>query len=430
MKKTTVKLSLISVLLFFCFLNGHAQRDFRPGFVINNRHDTIHGYLLYKASSTSETCVFKKELAEKPVIYSPSDILAFRFSDGKYYVSREVTVETGKKLLFLEFLLKGKASIYYMRDGTDHYFIEKDGRIIELTEKEKIITTDWGQNYVKPDMYPGKLKSVLSDCPEIFPEIDRSNLNHSSLIRLARDYHARVCSTEECIVFQRRNVPVHVRVGLYGGFTMNRIQFGGRLTTVQYSGGVAKYGNQLVSGFSPGATAGCRVEVENIFSSFEHASLLVDVALQQFSSYHLTETGEYDMVTYNGHVYSLSRVSDYSHQTSLDVNVKTLALKIPLQFGCTFLKGGVRPYVTAGVMNMFILSQNKDLIVHRFADKFGKSIPTYHVGFTGSAGAKFMIRDNHYFFVDMGYEYTITTNVWADWRFINNQFGLKAGFAF
>lgn len=431
MKSSSLKFFLVSGLFLVCVLSGFSQRDFRPGCVINNQGDTLHGFLLYKAVNTSTTCIFKRELHEKQVSYTPADLLAFRFDDGKYFIRKEMPFEKGAKVVFVEFLFRGKANIYYLRDEADHYFIEKEeGQVIELTESEKIIMDHWGQKYVKPEQYTGKLKSVMSDCPEIFPEIDRASLNHASLIRLARDYHAKVCTTGPCIVFERPKKPVHLRFGVYGGFTMNRIQFGGRLTSVSYQGGVARYGNQLRSGFSPGELVGCRFEFENIFSSFEHAGILVDFVLQRFSEYHLTERGAYDMITYNGINYPMSNVSDFSHQTNIDVNINTLALKIPLQLSYTFLKGVVRPCVDLGIVNMFIISQNKEFILQRFADKFGKSIPSYHVGFIASAGARFMLKNNHYFFFDLGYEYTQTTNVWADWRFINNLFELKAGFAF
>ncbi|HLO90715.1 MAG TPA: hypothetical protein VK172_06060 [Lentimicrobium sp.] len=47
----------------------------------------------------------------------------------------------GKKV-FLEILIKGKISIYYLRDlEGDHYFIEKEGQpLINLPYKEGIIT--------------------------------------------------------------------------------------------------------------------------------------------------------------------------------------------------------------------------------------------------------------------------------------------------
>jgi hypothetical protein len=430
MKNACTKRNLTTILFLFLVIIAYPQRDFRPGYVISNNHDTIRGYLLYKAANTSTVCSFKKAIDVKQTDYDPSDILAFRFNDGKYYISKEAPVENGNKLVFLEFLIKGKANVYYMRDGTDHYFIEKEnGRIIELTEQEKTLTDENGTEYVKPGQYTGKLKSVLSDCPAIFPEVDQVHLNHSSLIRLAKDYHVKVCKDEQCIVFERNKKPVHVRFGVYGGVAINNVKFGGRLTRVNTSGGIIQYGDQLVSDWKPGGMLGCRLEFENLLSSFEHASLMVDFAIQGFSKYLLTETGEFDFIRFNGEDYRLSKAASFPYQTSLEVDLKTYALKIPLLFNYTFLKGKIRPYVNAGVMNMFIISQNDNFELYRFTEEYGKSIPTYHIGFIGSAGARIVFKDNHFLFFDVGYQFSQSTNVWPELRFINNQLEFKVGFS-
>jgi hypothetical protein len=183
---------ILGLMLLFADI-ACSQRDFRPGYVIMQNHDTVTGLVLYKAVKTSTVCSFKPGPDDQQVDYTPQDIRGFRFDDGKYYISREVSLADGKKLVFLEFLIRGKANIYYMRDGTDHYFIEKEnGPVIELTEEDKIISGENGVDYVKPEQYTGKIKSILADCPELYPEIDRASLSHSSLTRLAKDYHNKV----------------------------------------------------------------------------------------------------------------------------------------------------------------------------------------------------------------------------------------------
>ncbi|MEI7526575.1 MAG: hypothetical protein WCJ95_19670 [Mariniphaga sp.] len=431
MNKYTQTLYTVLMLLFSCCVLVHAQRDFRPGYLVNLNNDTIKGYLLYKAVNTSSVCVFKTTLNDLQIDYTPADILEFRFDNGKYYITKEVPLEIGKKLVFVEFLIKGKANVYYMRDGADHYFIEKEnGRMVELTESKKVFYDENGAEFVKPEQYSGKLKSVLSDCPEIYPVIDRTNLNHSSLIKLAKDYHYKVCKTEDCIVFERKKSPLRLHAGLYAGYTLNTIKFGGRLTTSHSANYPTTYGNQLVSNYVSGFLLGFRFEFENIFSSFEHASLLFDVAVQNYTKYHLTETGDYDLITYNGKEYILSRFPVSGRQTSLDVNINTWAIKVPLMLNYTFLKGKARPYVNAGFLNMFLISQNKDFNVDRFTAEYGKSIPTYHFGFTGAAGVKMVFKNKHYLFFDLSYEYSQSANVWPDLRFVCNQFGFKGGFSF
>ncbi len=80
---------LVSFLLcMFPFGFVAAQLDFRPGYTITNSNDTIKGVLLYKDFNTSKICKFRKGMDDNTTDYSPSDIHAFRFDDGKYYISK------------------------------------------------------------------------------------------------------------------------------------------------------------------------------------------------------------------------------------------------------------------------------------------------------------------------------------------------------
>jgi hypothetical protein len=81
-------------------------------------------------------------------------LLAFRFLDSKYYVTKEIN----NKKSFLEYLIKGKINIYYMRDEKgDHYYLDKEN--VELTEipyEEKIIYVDDIQFGEKQVFYESK----------------------------------------------------------------------------------------------------------------------------------------------------------------------------------------------------------------------------------------------------------------------------------
>ena len=428
-------ISTVVPFLFFLLLYSgglEAQRDFRTGYIISAKGDTTRGWVLYKDIHSNMVCTFKTSMESKPAEFTPDQLRAYRFDDGKYFVSKNAPLQDGAKLMFLEFLIKGKASIYFLREGADHYFIEKDdGMMMELTEPEKIVSGENGASYVKPEQYTGKLKIAMADCKEIYPEIERLNLNHSSLIKLAKDYHSKVCTSEQCIVFERKKKPFGVNFSFYGGLTLSRVKFGGRLTTVKGTNGNIEYGDQLVSDYAFGGLIGGRVEFRNVFSSLEHASLMLDIAFQNLSRYRLTETGESDIIVYNGVSYRMAgEPASLFYLKSIDVDIKTAVLRIPVLFNYTFLIGKVRPYFNAGVMNMFVISQNKEFQLQRFMVEYGKSVPVYHLGFTGACGARLYTNERSFFFLDLGYVYTLSMNVWPTLRFITNQFELKAGFSF
>lgn len=420
---------LISGALISLFsLQISAQRDFRPGFVILNNGDTVKGSIHYKATGTAVLCTFRAGPTFVPTDYNPYELAAFRFDDGKFFVSRMIESEPGPKKVFLEFLLKGKLNLYYMRDGSDHYYIEKEnGRLIELTEKEKIQIGAGGTQTVRPSQFEGKLRSVMADCPAIYPEINRTGLNHSSLIRLGKDYHEMVCTTEQCIVFERQKKPFRISVGLLVGYTFNRLKFGSQKTREQNGEPTADYGQQLVTGFSPGMAAGARLEFVNIFSTFEHVSVIVDFEMQRYSQYRLTATGETDQVHYEGNDYWLSSYPNIVYIKNLDVDIKTWMLKVPLRIRYTFRSGSVRPYLSAGVMNMLTVSQNEEFQLLRFTEEYGKSVPSYHFGLTLAAGSRIRIGQDLSIFVEGGYDYTQNYNVTQERRLSNSLFVLRAG---
>ena len=127
------------VLLGLIFITGiiNAQTDFRPGFIIKAEGDTIFGEIDYRGDLLmGEVCRFRLSERSYTVEFSPNDIIAYRFTDSKFYISKEVN---GRKV-FLEFLINGQVNIYYLRDvKSDYYFLEREGeKLIELPYEEGI----------------------------------------------------------------------------------------------------------------------------------------------------------------------------------------------------------------------------------------------------------------------------------------------------
>lgn len=167
MQKTFLILLLLSTLLL------HAQTSFKPGFVISLNNDTTYGEIDSRGDlQMSKICRFK-DAANEVIEYYPGDILAFRFVDGKYFVSKQY----GGESVFLEFLIKGKVNIYYLRsDDGNRYFIDKED--LGLTE----IPYEEGIRMVDGKRKPG----------------------HNNLMKLAETYHNTVCDDDKCIVYEKK----------------------------------------------------------------------------------------------------------------------------------------------------------------------------------------------------------------------------------
>lgn len=205
---------LIGLLLLAGLLN--AQTDFRPGYIISNTGDTLYGDVDYRGDLfMSIVCKFKD--AENTINeYSPYDIKAYRFDDSKYYVSREI----GKKKFFLEYLIKGKINVYYMRDENgDHYYLDKeDVQLTEIPYEKGIKYVDGKQVSYESNRHIGLLSYYMQDATDFQSRIQSiGKPEHRSLIKLAEDYHNNVCDDEQCIIYEKQQPLLKVNLEVVAG---------------------------------------------------------------------------------------------------------------------------------------------------------------------------------------------------------------------
>ena len=224
------------ILLGLLISNGilNAQTDFRPGYIIKTTGDTIFGQIDYRGDLLmSRVCRFKDKESEITEYY-PNDIMAFRFIDSKYYVSREIN----KRQVFLEYLIKGEINIYYMRDNFgDHYYLDKeDLKFTELPYEEGVKYVDNKRVYYESIKHIGILNYYMQDAPQLQSRISSvKELEHQNLIKLAEEYHNAVCQDEECIIYEKRlpllkfSISPFIGLTKYKGYDKFIKEFGGYL---------------------------------------------------------------------------------------------------------------------------------------------------------------------------------------------------------
>lgn len=413
-----MKWILISALLFLILRTNDCfgQNDWKAGFIIKNGNDTVYGFIDNRESvSNSRQCYFRKEEKGETQIFTPTELVGYRFTDDKFFISKSIEgIESGN-LLFLEFLIKGKVNVYHYKDSDDHYFIEKDAKIYELQNTKELKAVK-DQNYiVEKKEYIGMLGFLLKDA-NIQKAIEESTFRSQSLIELAKVYHEKICPNETCIVYERSVKTIHVIQSVHTGLSLNKINFGDR----------------TISDYRSGGFIGYRLEFENVLDWDRNISFAVDFNFQRFSNYKLTETkGNVSEILYNNVLSVLGPPTSYKTTgTSLDVNIKTVGLKIPITVIKTFSKGSTRPYIAAGILNMIKLSQNKDFIYYDFYNELEKSIPVYHLGLTGRTGFKKMFKNNQAMYFELNYEYSQSMNVNEFYNFFTNSFSMNLGYIF
>lgn len=198
----------------------HAQKDFKPGYIITNTGDTVHGEIDYRGDYLmNQKCTFRHNVSNTESVYYPGDILGYRFPGSKYYITKEIN----NAPVFLEYLVNGQVSIYcYRTDGEDRYYLDKEGiPIVEIPYKEEIIYDEKGMPHVhEPTKHIGVLGYYMQDAPGIKQKIEYiKKPDHKSLIKLAGTYHNMVCDDRSCIIYEKKLPAIKVNFGVVAGIS-------------------------------------------------------------------------------------------------------------------------------------------------------------------------------------------------------------------
>jgi hypothetical protein len=202
-----------------------AQQNIEQGYIITIQEDTIYGEIINNTYSTNATqCKFRPSDSKSFTIYYPGDIYGYRFTAGKYYVSKSITSDSVVKKLFLEFLIDGELDIYFYQDKgkINHYYASRDSlRLLELEYSVNIVNID-GEIFEKEIMkYVGVLNALTSDYPEFQNTIlTLKEPSHKKLIKFSEDYHNVACPNAECIIYQKK-IKYKFDIELVGGVKIN-----------------------------------------------------------------------------------------------------------------------------------------------------------------------------------------------------------------
>jgi hypothetical protein len=216
----------ITIIIFSVTCQLHSQ--YKKGYIIGNENDTTWGYINFEGSiRNSDHCNFISMPDSTLHKYYPGEIKAFRFLDSKYFSTEEVKAGNETKKVFLEWLIKGRASILtYTQENTKtrYFIIPENEPLRELVNTLDIIERngDTFEHYKKE--YVGDLKYYFKDCPEIYKEIETTPFNSKPLINIAKEYHERTCKTGDCIIFEDKDRQMHFEIGGSVSYLFSRLK--------------------------------------------------------------------------------------------------------------------------------------------------------------------------------------------------------------
>lgn len=208
------------ILLAISFSSGilYAQTDFRSGYIINNSGDTLFGEIDYRGDLLmSERCRFKT--GEDMIIdYSPDEISAFRFDNSRYFVSKEVNDEN----LFLEYLIQGTVSLYFLgNEEDDKFFLEKrDLGIMEIRYEEAIVYRNDQPYLVESTWHNELLTKYMQDVPKLTSRINNiKRPERRILIKLVADYNKAVSNEGEGSIYESKRPKVQLNLEVVSGIS-------------------------------------------------------------------------------------------------------------------------------------------------------------------------------------------------------------------
>ena len=229
------------LLFLFVIISStvYSQKNFIPGFVINQSGDTIHGFIDYQNWSKNPNIInFQHAMGGEILKYSPLDIRAFGVLDEIYKsatvkvdnssiktISETPVFEFRTDTIFLQTLIQGTKSLYLYKDKNDQEnFYIFSNTTFELLEYKKYIKKDaMGHMFlIANKRYIGQLKYYLNDCPEIDTKLKNIDYTQEKIQALFIYYYDK---QKQKITFKRTNEKIKTEIGIIAGANMIDLKF-------------------------------------------------------------------------------------------------------------------------------------------------------------------------------------------------------------
>ncbi len=144
--------NILVLLLFVGSLGSsagiNAQSDFREGYIIIKDLDTIHGQIAYRGDRrNAEACVFRCAPDFEIHEYKPFEIIAYRFNDNKYYISKSFELEGIRYEKFVEYLVDGTEELYYYKNRKGKYYLLEMKSQAPVVVSKELFETKYSEQF-------------------------------------------------------------------------------------------------------------------------------------------------------------------------------------------------------------------------------------------------------------------------------------------
>jgi hypothetical protein len=203
--------SLLSLTTSIC----GAQSDFRKGFIITTKADTVHGLVNFRESAQAHrSCGFKRTNDGAVETYAPDDILGYGFINDKTFEVIDIAEPNQPaSRFFLEVLVRGKATLYEM---DSKFWIIKEGQPLQQLTNTASEVFVGGNRVIKyTNAHISTLNILLADCAAVRPEIQNVQLSQKTLTSLIDKYNK--CNGGSSKIYKENKAWSKIQAGLIGG---------------------------------------------------------------------------------------------------------------------------------------------------------------------------------------------------------------------
>lgn len=220
--------SMLCLTAFIISTQSIGQTAYQNGYYITLDHDTIYGLIRNKGEmGNSSSCTYKRDKSSDPIRFSAEDINGYAILNEKYYVAKIIKTDNWESRVFVELLISGHSNLYFYRDQNNYFYIieNKAGRLYELYKKSETVAQK-GSGEVTRDTYRHirMLKTAFSDCMEIQPKIEKTQLNRRSMVRITNDYNNCI-SNEKSVIYSKPDKKNMIQIAPVLGFTSSLLSF-------------------------------------------------------------------------------------------------------------------------------------------------------------------------------------------------------------
>ena len=202
-------LSAFSVLFLLFFLKTQAQSSFQKATIINNKNDTLEGFMKYEGwSANPDFIVFKKTLNSEKTTILPTEIRSFRVNNDLYEAHTikletdlpEDTNETPPMDLkmsdnitvFMRCHVKGQCNLFSYTDdkGVCALYINKGKDTLQLLKSRRVTEVQQGFARIgKQEKYKRQLIKNLYEAPKLFPKIEKADYSIANIQAIIEVYN-------------------------------------------------------------------------------------------------------------------------------------------------------------------------------------------------------------------------------------------------